>query len=108
MPEDSLLEVARAPIVQEARVAVDGFEETDAPEGRGAPFIAVGEEIRSPIGERRPHVVEQEIGKRVDGLVAQRRERMVARGQGWRVARVAARAAEQRPTFLNARTTSNA
>src|SRR5690606_29150379 len=51
VPEDRLGEIARAPIVQEQRVAGDGFGQSDAPQRRRAPLIAVGGALVAVIGE---------------------------------------------------------
>ena len=50
---------------------VDNRNEAEAPERRGAPFLAGGFEIRAVVGEAFAHVMEQEIGEGMESLVRQ-------------------------------------
>ena len=74
VPEDRLLEVARAAVVEEAGVAVDGLDEADAPQRWRAPLRR--RSTRRPagavVGEVGAQVVEQEVGVGADGLPVQR------------------------------------
>ena len=47
-------------------VCVDGRDQADAPERRGPPLAAVGGEVGPVVGQLRAHVVQQQIGVRMD------------------------------------------
>ena len=63
-------ETAGAPVMHEERMSVHCLDETDAPERGGPPLATRGFEVGAAVGEFRPHVVEQQVGKRMDGLLA--------------------------------------
>ena len=92
VPEDGFFGGTGAAVVEVERVAVDGFVETEAPEWRRAPFEAGGGPVGSAVGEVGAHVVEEEIGVGVDGLVAEFRDWVGVTGGG--VREVAGRAVE--------------
>ena len=73
MPEDRLHQVAGAAIVQELGVAIHRLGEADTPERRRAPFLTIGQELRATVCKPRPHVMQQHVGIRPDGLVGQLR-----------------------------------
>ncbi len=50
---------------------VDNRNEAEAPKRWGAPFPAGGFEIRAVVGETFAHVMEQEVGEGVKGLIGQ-------------------------------------
>ena len=53
---------------------VDNRDEAEAPERRGAPFLAGSFEVRAIVGQAFAHVMEQEIGEGMKGLVGQLRK----------------------------------
>ena len=68
VPEDRLLGVTGAAVVEEAHLAADGFEEAEAPERGRAPFAAGGGGVRPAVGEAVPQVVQEEVGVGVEDL----------------------------------------
>ncbi len=71
MPENGFGGTSGAAIVEEEVMLVDNGNEAKAPERRGAPFLAGGFEIRAVVGQAFAHVMEQEIGEGMKGLVCQ-------------------------------------
>ena len=76
MPEDGLFDIAGAAVVEEVGVAVHCLLQPDAPEGRGAPFVAAGQSahivvVQADAHDFAAHVVEEIVGIGVDGLVAE-------------------------------------
>src|SRR6185369_6305136 len=66
---DGALEVRGAPVVQEE----DPLAET--PQRRGAEFPRTRLALAYAVGQTVAHVVHQEVGEQVDGLLAKRRDR---------------------------------
>ena len=96
VPEDRLGGAAGAAVVQQAVMAVDALDQAEAPERRRPPLAAGCRAVRAAVGETLAHVVEEEIGVRMDGLVAELGQRRVAAGGERRhVARGTAETAEQ-------------
>lgn len=69
VPEDRFFDIARSSVVKQADVAVDGFDQSETPKRGRSPFLAAGFEIRSMVRELLAHVMEQEIGVRIDVLI---------------------------------------
>src|ERR1043165_6695231 len=90
-PKDRCGWCARAAVVQKRSHLEDLLCETDPPQRRRAPLHTDGDEVRTCIGQSIAHVVEQEIRIRMDLLVRDDRDRMVA---GLERRDVTARAAE--------------
>lgn len=55
-----------------------------APQGRGSPFAPAGEIVRPAIGKVRAHVVHQQIGVGMDGLVRELRQWRILAGPQFR------------------------
>ena len=72
MPKDRLLEIAGPAIMQEPSVPIDGFDQPDAPERLGAPLTTGGPAVALAVREPIPHVVKEQVGVGVDGLVFHR------------------------------------
>jgi hypothetical protein len=69
VPQDRLFGVARATVVQEARVVAHRLDQADAPERGRAPLGSGRIALGPPVGEVRPHVVEEQVRHRMDHLV---------------------------------------
>ena len=91
MPHDGLGEVARAPVMQEQRVTVDGLGKADAPERRRAPFASRSLAVGAVVCKSLAHVVQQEVGVRPDQLM--RKMRLARRFAGHEFRLVATRTA---------------
>src|SRR5262245_53217304 len=105
MPKHRFLERASPAVVKEACVTVDHFRESDSPQGRRAPLAAGCQKVGPPVCQRRPHVMQQQISERVNGLMGKLRYIWVLPGvQGRCVAGSAADVREQPCTFLDRRT----
>src|ERR1700676_270788 len=74
--EDRITKRARPTVVQEL------CSLGDSPQRHGAPLIACGRALRNRIGKRRPHMVQEEVGIKIDGLACTwpgQRRRMATR-----------------------------
>ena len=73
VPQDRLLDRRRPPVVEQEAGAGEVVDEPDAPQRRRPPLLPGRLEVRAAVGEARAHVVEQQVGVRMDLLVGQRR-----------------------------------
>ena len=71
VPQYRLCQAACATVVKEHGVSVDRLHQTDAPQWRSAPLLPRCLEVGAFVGQFRPHVVQQQVGLGIDGLVAQ-------------------------------------
>ena len=69
VPENGFGGTSGAAIVEKEIMLVHNGNETEAPERWGAPFLARGFEVWAIVGEAFAHVMEQEIGEGMKGLV---------------------------------------
>ena len=95
MPQDRLLDVTGAAVVQVACVVVDGLKQPDPPQGWGAPLATGGTEDRQPIGQFGPHIVQQQVGVGADRLPRERSDRVLTSHEMLRVASGAADLVEE-------------
>ena len=96
MPEDGFLRGAGAAVVEVEGVAIDRLVEAEAPERRSAPFASGGLAIGSAVCQFWSHVVDEEIGEGLDGLLVEFREGVgVSGGEAGGMAIVAADLAEE-------------
>jgi len=96
VPEDRFLEGAGATVVEVSFAAADAGGEADAPERRRAPFGTGGVELTHVVRQAGTHVVQEQIGIRMDGLAAEFGHGMERTGgEARRVARGALSAGEK-------------
>ncbi len=73
VPEHRFEQVAGPTVMQELAVAADGAGQADAPQRRGTPVAAAGEELGTVVRQARTHVMQQQITVGADHLAGQLR-----------------------------------
>jgi len=91
---DRLPQVLRPSIVEEE------LPLAQAPQGRGAKLIPSRVALEDVVGQSWTHVMEQQIGEEIDGLLVERRAGGLPRRERRRVAQGAADPVKQTPALL--------